>query len=90
MCFVYLVHTHFSLSLPSFVSISLWPFVRSSAGLINHTHAGPWRERRGFMGGGAGVGGRQKLTLGETRSSGLGVEGAAPFGGWMDGWIYVV
>lgn len=37
MCLVYLMHTHFSLSLPSFVSVSLWPFVRSSAGLINHT-----------------------------------------------------
>lgn len=42
------VRTH---SFPLFVSVSLWPFVRSSAGLINHTHTG---VRRGFIAAAAG------------------------------------
>lgn len=44
---VFGAHSHHSL--PSFVSVSLWPFVRSSAGLINHTHPGAaaWIYRRG-------------------------------------------
>lgn len=64
---------------------SLWPFVRSSAGLINHTHAGAaaWIYRRG-----AGVE-KGELTAGESRrflkDQGAQSGGhAGPFGAWMD------
>lgn len=54
----------FGRSVPSFVSVSLWPFVPSSAGLINHTHTGAaaWIYRRS-----AGVE-KGKLTVGESQS----------------------
>lgn len=89
---MYLVHTCTSVSdstslslFPSFVSVSLWPFVRSSAGLINHAHAGVWREQRGFMVVALGVG-KAKLTLGENLE--LWVWRALLHLG--DGWIYAV